>query len=140
MAYATDADLLVLIPSIFQHGETSFTSELAEAERDVKRDIEIEWTRRGFSFGSGNTRFAPDLLTDAQWKRATLYKALADHIMPSLSPFRPDDAFQLQMTYYKTRYAEEMAAEFALGIQYDLNDDGVDDTDIQPVYLDRLYR
>ena len=140
MAYATDADLLELIPSIFDHGETSFTSELAEAEADVKRDIEIEWTKRGFSYGSGKTRFDADLLTAAQWKRATLYKALADYIMPSLSPFREGDAFQLQMTYYKTRYAEETTAEFARGIQYDLNDDGVDDTDIQPVYLDRLYR
>jgi hypothetical protein len=140
MAYATDADLLSLIPSIFDHGESSFTTELAQAELDVKRDIEIEWTRRGFSYGSGNTRFDAELLTASQWKRATLYKALADHIMPALSPFRPEDAFQLQMTYYKTRYSEEITAEFARGIQYDLNDDGVDVDDIQHVYLDRLYR
>jgi len=139
--YATNADLLALVPAIFDHGESDFTDELTEATADVNRDIEIEWLKRGFNKGSGNTRFDKDLLTAAQWKRATMYKALTDYIMPRLSPFREGDSFQIQMTYYKTRYAEEIAAEFGRGIQYDAENDGtVDDSDYFEASQDRLYR
>lgn len=139
--YATNSDLTTLLPSIFNHGETDFTDELTEATADVKRDIEVEWLKRGFRKGDGNTRFDATLLTDAQWKRATMYKALADYIMPRLSPFRDEDSFQLQMKHYKTRYAEEMAAEFGRGIQYDTdNDSAITDDEYFEAHQDRLYR
>ena len=139
--YATNADLTTLVPTIVDHGETDFTDELTEATADVKRDIEVEWLKRGFRKGSGNTRFDSSLLTATQWKRATLYKALADYIMPRLSPFRENDSFQLQMKHYKTRYAEELAAEFAIGIEYDADNDGtVEDSEYFEAVQDRLYR
>jgi hypothetical protein len=139
--YATNADLLALVPSVYDQGESDFTDELVMATADVQRDIEVEWLKQGFRKGDGNTRFDADLLVGTQWKRATMYKALADYIMPSLSPFREDDSFQLQMKFYKSRYAEETGAEFARGIQYDANDDGtIDDTDYFEAPQDRLYR
>ena len=141
MAYATNSDPTQLLPTVFEHGVTDWTDELAEAESDVKRDIEVEWLKRGFRKGDGNTRFDATLLQDAQWKRATMYKALADYIMPRLSPFREDDSFQLQMKHYKTRFAEEMAAEFGRGIQYDAdNDSTIEDSEYFEAHQDRLYR
>ena len=139
--YATNADLTALVPAIFDHGETDFTDELTEATADVNRDIEIEWNKRGFNYGSGNTRFNTSLLVAAQWKRATMFKALTDYIMPRLSPFREGDSFQLQITFYKTRYAEEIGAEFAIGIKYDAEGDGtINDSDYFEASQDRLYR
>jgi len=61
--------------------------------------------------------------------------------MPRLSPFRDEDSFQLQMKHYKTRYAEEMAAEFGRGIQYDTdNDSAITDDEYFEAHQDRLYR
>ena len=74
-------------------------------------------------------------------KRATMFKALTDYIMPRLSPFREGDSFQLQITFYKSRYAEEIGAEFAIGIKYDAEDDGtINDSDYFEASQDRLYR
>jgi hypothetical protein len=141
MAYATNADLTTLLPTITEHGETDFTDELTEAEADVKRDIEVEWLKRGFNKGNGNTRFDATLLVDAQWKRATLYRALAYYIMPRLSPFRPDDSFQLQMKMYKDLYSEETSQEFARGIKYDLDGDNtIEDNEYFEAPQTRLYR
>ena len=139
--YATNADLLALVPAIFDHGESDYTDELTNATADVNRDIEIEWNKRGFNYGSGNTRFNTSLLVATQWKRATMFKALTDYIMPRLSPFRVDDSFQLQISFYKTRYAEEIGAEFAIGIKYDAEGDGtINDSDYFEASQDRLYR
>ena len=139
--YATNADLTTLIPTIVDHGETDFTDELTEATADVNRAIEIEWSKRDFNKGSGNTRFDATLLDATQWKRATLYRALAYYIMPRLSPFRPDDSFQLQMKLYKDMFAEEIAAEFARGIKYDADGDtSYSDDEYFEAPQDRLYR
>jgi hypothetical protein len=140
--YATTADLTTLIPTLTDHGETDFTDELTEATADVNREIEVEFIKRGFNFGDGNLRFDSDLLDGTQWKRATMYRSLAYYIMPRLSPFKPDDSFQLQMKLYKELYAEEMASEFARGIKYDGNNDGSYDenSDYYEAPQDRLYR
>lgn len=140
--YATTSDLTTLIPTITDHGESDFTDELTEASADIDRAVEVEFIKRGFNFGDGNLRFDASLLDATQWKRACMYRALANYIMPRLSPFRPDDSFQLQMNLYKELYAEEIAAEFARGIKYDGNDDGTFDenSDYYEAPQDRLYR
>jgi hypothetical protein len=139
--YATNDDLNALLPSIFDHGVSDFDDELANATADVNRQIEIEWYNRDFQKGTNRLRFDAGLLDAAQWKRATIYRALSAYILPRLSPFRENDSFQLQMVHYRERYAEEMAAEMAVGVRYDADDSGsVDDTEHFEAPQDRLYR
>lgn len=140
--YATNDDLIQMVPTILDHGVEDFTDELTEATADVNRAIEIEWMKRDFNNGSGNLRFDATLLDATQWKRATVYRALANFILPRLSPFRPEDSFMLQMKHYRESYAEEMAAEFARGIRYDAGNDGNFDenADYFEAKQDRLFR
>lgn len=139
--YATNDDIQDLIPSVFDHGVSDFTEELTSATNDVNRMIEIEWYNRGFGRGADRTRFDSDLLDAAQWKRATIYRALSAYIMPRLSPFRENDSFQLQMKFYAERYREEMAAEMGVGVKYDTDaSDSIEDAEYFRAPQDRLFR
>ena len=125
MPFATDNDLLALIPTIFDHGEHSFQDDLDRAEADVVKKIKVEWYNKRYYSGS----YDESLLTASQWKNATIYRALGFYIMPKLSQWRPEsDSFREQMNFYQERFAEEMADEFGVGIEYDYNDDGTVDT------------
>ena len=65
-------------------------------------------------------------MTDSQWTRATIYRALYAHILPLLSPFAVGgDTFREMIDYYRNRFHEEMDAEIAKGVEYDLNNDNV---------------
>lgn len=132
MAYATNAQLQDVQPTIINHGITDFTDQLTEAEADVKRYIEIEWYNKHFSQGFNQigravgAEFDASLLTDSQWTRATIYRALYAHILPLLSPFAVGgDTFREMITFYKNRFNEEMDAVIAKGVEYDLNNDSV---------------
>lgn len=148
MAYATNNDLLKYIPTIFDHGVEDFTDELALAEGDVKRHIEINWYNKTFGtaydqFGKrvGN-EFDETKLVDAQWQRATVYRALSHYILPQLASWRPEgDVFTEQLKHYRNRYEEEISAEMAKGVQYDFDDDGIISLDERfKTRQDRLYR
>lgn len=131
MAYATNNDLLELVgETIFDHGVEDFTDELNKAETDVKRYIEVNWYNKSATYqrNAGLRYLAPEfdgsLLTDAQWKHSTVYCALYKYILPRLSPFRGDDAFTNQISFYKERFYEEIKEEMAKGVEYDRNNDG----------------
>lgn len=135
--FATDSDLLDFIPDIFEHGESSWQDLLNEAEAEVKDKIKVEWYNKTRS----STSFDATLLTDAQWKKATIFRALAEYIMPALSKWSPDsDQFRELSAFYRGRFAEELATQFALGIQYDLNDDGTISEGEVHQMQSRLYR
>ena len=146
--YATNSDLLDYVPTIFEHGVEDFTSELSQATADVQREIETDWFNPRFSndydlFGrSTQVKMDVTKLQSAQWKRSTIYRALYAYILPRLSPFLPDgDAFQTQISFYKSRYNEEIKAEIEVGVEYDYNgDDTITDDEIYRVRQDRLYR
>jgi len=132
MAYATNTQLTAVQPTIVNHGITDFTTQLSDAESDVKRYIEIEWYNKHFSQGFNQigravgADFDSSLLTDSQWTRATIYRALYAHILPLLSPFAVGgDTFREMIDYYRNRFHEEMDAEIAQGVEYDLNNDSV---------------
>ena len=132
MAYATNTQLTAVQPTIVNHGITDFTTQLTDAETDVKRYIEIEWYNKHFSQGFNQigkavgAEFDSTLLTDSQWTRATIYRALYAHILPLLSPFAVGgDTFREMIDYYRNRFHEEMDAEIAKGVEYDLNNDNV---------------
>jgi hypothetical protein len=147
-AYATDSDLEEYVPTIFDHGVESFTTELTRATLDVQRHIEINWYNINFTTGFNQvgrrmgSDFDPDLLIPAQWKRSVIYLALYAYILPRLSPFRVEgDSFQEQITFYRARYNEEINAAMAKGVLYDLNDDGTITTGEKYRHRkDRLYR
>ncbi len=136
-AYATDEDLVAIIPDIFDHGVDSFTDELARSTDDVKRRIKTDW----WMLEHDPNDFDATKLKATEHNRTTVYHALAYYILPRLSNFSEDDTFQRQMTFYKERYQEEFVAVLSAGISYD--DDGsgtytVDEVDF--IRNDRLYR
>jgi len=138
MAFATNTQLLEVVPTITSHGITDFTDQLTEAEKDVKRWLEVKWynkTTRGKTFDA-------TLLTEAQWTRATIFRALSTHILPSLSPFAVGgDTFREMITFYKARFNEEMDMEMSQGVEYDADNDSViTKGEIHRQRADRIYR
>lgn len=138
MAFASDDTLLQLIPTIFDFGIESFADELATAEADVARKIQIEWFNRRRT----PSTFDITLLTQTQWNNATLYRALGYYIFPRLSKWLPEgDSHREQIDFYISRFSEEMADQFAIGIEYDLDEDNVvSASEVNNFGPDRLWR
>lgn len=115
---------------IFDHGIEDFTDELNKAESDVKRYLEVNWFKETFATRRSITSnvspsFDASKLTDSQWQHSTIYLALYRYILPRLSPFKGDDSFTNQISFYKERYFEEIREEMAKGVEYDDDEDGV---------------
>ncbi len=131
MAYATNENMMDLIGTqIFDHGIEDFTDELNKAESDVKRYLEVNWFKETFATRRSITSnvspsFDASKLTDSQWQHSTIYLALYRYILPRLSPFKGDDSFTNQISFYKERYFEEIREEMAKGVEYDDDEDGV---------------
>ncbi len=139
MAFATNTDLQRYAPEVFDQGVDDWTDELTEAQTDVTNMIQYKWWNKVNS----RSQFDKNLLVEAQWTKATVYKAMAAYILPKLSTFRPEgDPFREQLTFYKERFEEEFDLQFGLGIEYDLEDDGEIniETDVNPFDQSRLYR
>lgn len=139
MAFATNNDLYDYAPEVFDTGVSDWTTELARAETDVANMVQVRWYNNHYN----RKDYSKAKLTDSQWTRSTVYRALANHIMPKLSTFRPEmDPFQNQIAFYKERFEEEIDLQFALGIEYDEDGDGnIDaDSEVHEYKQDRLYR
>lgn len=138
MAFATDTDLEQLLPTIFDHGINTFDTELAQAEDDIIRKIQVKWSNRV----RGRLQFDESLLTESQWRNAALYRALGYYIMPKLSQWREEgDSFQNQIKFYEKRFAEEMEDQFSAGIEYDEDSSGdLDEGEYNEILQTRLYR
>ena len=139
MAFATNTDLQKYAPEVFDQGIDDWTDELSEAQTDVTNMIQYKWWNKVNS----RSMFDKTKLTDAQWTKVTVYKALAAYVLPRLSTFRPEgDPFREQLAFYKERFEEEFDLQFGLGIEYDDNDDGTVDleTDVNTFDQSRLYR
>lgn len=138
MAFAANSDLQEYAPEVFDQGVSDWTTQLGKAEDDVANQIQIKW----YNQYKSRKDYTKSKLTDAQWTRATCYRALYAHILPQLSTFRPEgDPFREQIEFWKERYEEELDTQFALGIEYDSDGDGnVTDEETQVFYQNRLYR
>ena len=86
-------------------------------------------------------------MTDAQWKRCVVYKALAEYIYPILSKFKdPDggdgkDTFQNKMDFYRQKYSEEFQAVLRDGVEYDEDSSGtIQASEKEPIHMLRLQR
>lgn len=138
MAFAQNTDLGELVPGIFDHGVEDWSKELTRAENDILRKIQVEWYNKRYN----NDNWDQANLVEAQWTQATCYRALAYYILPQLTQWRVDgDSFQEQIDFYQARFAEEIADQFAIGIQYDYNEDNViDESEHYYNQEDRLWR
>ena len=133
--YATNSDLTDYVPDIFEHGVASFTNELTRATDTVNKRIKAEWWTKS------PTLFDDAKLRDAQWVEVTVYAALALHILPRLSSFRPDDVFIEMAGFYRHRYEDTFRREMLTGIDYDANSDSVySDSEKTVGNVDRLVR
>ena len=114
------SDMTDYQPDILGYGITDFDTQLQFAEDDVIRQIRAEWWERyrhtvRYKDITKVTTLELDSskLTPAQFKRATIYKALAEYVYPQLTKWKDpqggdgQDAFQVQMAHYRARYAEE---------------------------------
>ncbi len=148
------SDLEDYQPDILNFGVAEFDTQLQFAEDDVVRQIREQWWERyrhtvRYKDITKITTIEMNsaLLTPAQWKRAVLYRAMAEYIYPILSKFKdPDggegkDTFQNKMDYYRSRYAEEFEAVLRDGVEYDENNDDVIQTsEKEPIHHLRLVR
>jgi hypothetical protein len=135
--FATNNDLVDLLPSIFDHGVEDFTPELEKAQADVVRELKIKWFNKFYS----QDTFDITRLDDAQWTRAVCYRAIAHYILPRLSTWRVDDVFREQMTFYSDAYAHEIDAALSVGVKYDIdNSGGIATTEVDQMITDRLVR
>ena len=137
MAFSTDSDLVELIPDILDLGIANFVEYHAKAEADIKREIRRKWWPK-----TGNKGEMDDsLLTDAQWTIASSYLVLWKYALPQLTNWVDGDRFQNMITFYKTRYEEELNAAIRDGVEYDFNDDNtVSESEKSPVHFGRLTR
>jgi hypothetical protein len=147
MSFANNSDLVNLYPNAMEHGVADWTSELALAQGDVETLIKTRWFNQEFGTSRGRSQvgqpaYDPAKLTDSQWTRATVYRALAVYILPKLSTFRPEgDSFREQLAFYQNRFDEEFNMQLGSGVEYDTDGDGtVDLGEKYAVAQDRLYR
>ena len=141
-------------PDILDYGITDFDTQLQFAEDDVIRQIRAEWWERyrhtvRYKDITKVTTLELDSskLTNAQWTRSVVYKALAEYIYPILTKWKDpqggdgQDAFQVQMAHYRTKYAEEFNAVLRDGVEYDEDGGGtVSDSEKEALHSLRLVR
>ena len=134
--FSTDADLQFYQPDILEFGITSFTSPNdyhAQAREDIERDLRDKWwgiyqnniTRDIAHLGS--IEMDGTLLTDAQWKRCSVFRVIGFYATPQLTKFNSDDnkdRFQVMLDYYQQAYHAEFGAVLRDGVEYDDNNDG----------------
>ncbi len=139
-------------PDIASFGITDFDTQLQFAEDDVIRQIREEWWERYRHTVRykditkiTSLELVNSKLTDAQWKRCVVYKALAEYIMPQLTKWKTpegdNDAFQVQIDFYRASYATEFQAILRDGVEYDEDGDStVSNSEKEPIHHLRLVR
>lgn len=139
-------------PDIAAYGITDFDTQLQHAENDVIRRIREEWWERyrhtvRYKDITKVTSIELDStkLTNAQWTRSVVYRALGEYILPMLTKWKtPDgdiDAFQVQIEFYRARYNEEFQAILRDGVEYDEDGDStISTSEKEPIHHLRLVR
>ena len=121
MAFSTDSDLIALVPDILELGVTSFSTEHSKAEADILREIRINWWGRKDISGDFNKEY----LTKSQFTRSSAYLVLWKYALPKLTNWVDGDRYQSMITFYKSRYGEELDSILRDGVEYDANNDSV---------------
>ena len=151
--YSTETDLTFYQPDILTFGISSFTTPNdyhAQAREDILRDLRIKWfpiyaktTYRDISVLNSNEMDATKL-TDAQFKRASVYRVIGFYACPQLTKFNSNDnldRFQVMMKHYQTMYANEMEDILRDGVEYDADDNNtIADSEKAPYHRLQLIR
>lgn len=137
MAFSTDTDLQNLVPDILQLGIDSFTAEHTKAQNDIIRDLRIEWWEKKGLKGELDS----SLLTGSQFTTCASYLVLWKYALPQLTNWVDGDRFQNMITFYKSRYGEELESILRDGVEYDTDDDGtVTELEKKSIHSGRLSR
>jgi len=121
MAFSEDKDLQELVPDILQLGIDTFADEHERAQSDIERDLRIQWWDRKGIEGEMNATY----LTDSQFTRCAAYLVLWRYALPQLTNWVDGDRFQSMITFYKSRYGEELEAILRDGVEYDADNDSI---------------
>ena len=141
-------------PDIAEFGITNFDTQLQFGEDDVIRQIREEWwdryrhTVRYKDITKVTTlELDSSKLTNAQWLRCVVYKSLSEYIYPMLTKWKDpqggdgQDAFQIQIDFYRKKYAEEFQAVLRDGVEYDEDSSGtIQASEKEPIHNLRLVR
>ena len=137
MAFSSDSDLTAIIPDILSFGISSFSAEHALAQAEIERELRAKW----YPKLQLSVEMDANLLTASQWTKTSAYLVLWKHALPKLTNWVDGDRFQNMITFYKTRYEEELASVIRDGVEYDFNDDNtVSESEKAPVHFGRLTR
>ena len=98
--FSQDTDLTFYQPDILTFGIANFTSPNdyhAQARADIERDLRIKWfpvyakeTYRDIAI-LNTTEMDATLLTDAQFKRASVFRVIGFYACPQLTKFNSND-------------------------------------------------
>jgi hypothetical protein len=148
--FSSDSDLTFYQPDILTFGISAFTNYHALAREDIERDLRIRWwpvyvkqTYRDISL-LNTTEMNATLLTDAQFKRLSVYKVIGYYACPQLTKFNSNDnldRFQVMMKHYKQLYADELETILRDGVEYDADDSNtIADAEKAPYHRLQLIR
>jgi hypothetical protein len=129
--FSTDSDLQVYQPDILGFGISSFTTPNnyhTLAREDIERDLRIKWypvyvkqTYRDITL-LNTMEMDGTKLTDAQFKRLSVYKVIGSYACPQLTKYNSNDnldRFQVMMKHYNQMYADEFDSILKDGVEYD---------------------
>jgi hypothetical protein len=133
--FSTDTDLTFYQPDILGFGIASFTTPNdyhAQAREDIERELRNKWwgihlnqTSRDITT-LGTLEMDGTLLTDAQWKRCSVFRVIGFYACPLLTKFNSadnKDRFQVMLDYYQKAYSAEFSEVLRDGVEYDDNND-----------------
>jgi len=123
--FSKDTDLVKYQFDIMKFGVDSWTQFHADAKSDILVDLRLDWFPKTGYRGD----LDPDLLTDSQWLRASVYRVLGWYAYGQLSN-EEGDKFDRLMKAYQSRYGVEFNSIVSDGVEYDFDEDGtVDDSE-----------
>jgi hypothetical protein len=135
--FSTDADLQFYQPDILEFGIANFTSPNdyhAQARDDIERDLRNKWwgiyvnnTQRDITTLT-TIEMDGSKLTDAQWKRCSVFRVIGFYATPQLTKFNSEDnkdRFQVMLDYYQKAYYAEFSEVLRDGVEYDDNNDSI---------------
>jgi len=135
--FSTDTDLQFYQPDILEFGVASFSSPNnyhAQAREDIERDLRNKWwgiyvnnTQRDITTLT-TIEMDGSKLTDAQWKRCSVFRVIGFYATPQLTKFNSDDnkdRFQVMLDYYQKAYYAEFSEVLRDGVEYDDNNDSI---------------
>lgn len=135
--FSTDADLQFYQPDILEFGVANFTSPNdyhAQARDDIERDLRNKWwgiyvnnTQRDITTLT-TIEMDGSKLTDAQWKRCSVFRVIGFYATPQLTKFNSEDnkdRFQVMLDYYQKAYYAEFSEVLRDGVEYDDNNDSI---------------